>query len=71
MPSRFLIELGYNPYGSAGYDSGDGFHDEDGDGFTDMATGMRGGYKEFDDADFVSESGEGYDPFPQDLPVWE
>ncbi len=29
MPSRFLTELGYNPYGSAGY------RDEDGDGFTD------------------------------------
>ena len=29
MPSRFLTELGYNPYGSAGY------KDEDGDGFTD------------------------------------
>ena len=29
MPSRFLTELGYNPYGSVGY------RDEDGDGFTD------------------------------------
>lgn len=29
MPSRFLEELGYNPYGSAGY------RDADGDGFTD------------------------------------
>ncbi|MBR3052409.1 UvrD-helicase domain-containing protein [Candidatus Saccharibacteria bacterium] len=29
MPSRFLTELGYNPYGSSGY------RDEDGDGFTD------------------------------------
>lgn len=48
MPSRFLTELGYNPYGSAGY------HDEDGDGFTD---------DEFTETDF--------DPFPEDLPVWE
>ena len=30
MPSRFLTELGYNPYGSSGY------KDEDGDGFTDF-----------------------------------
>ena len=30
MPSRFLTELGYNPYGSAG------FKDSDGDGFTDF-----------------------------------
>ncbi len=29
MPSRFLMELGYNPYGSAGY------KDKDADGFTD------------------------------------
>ena len=46
MPSRFLTELGYNPYGSAG------FKDDDGDGFTD-----------FGDSDF--------DPFPDDIPVFE
>ena len=46
MPSRFLTELGYNPYGSAG------FRDDDGDGFTD-----------FGDSDF--------DPFPEDVPVFE
>ena len=59
MPSRFLTELGYNPYGSSGY------RDEDADGFTDIETGMRGGYKddEFSEDDF--------DPFPEDLPVWE
>ena len=31
MPSRFLMELGYNPYGSAGYGK-----DRDGDGFSDF-----------------------------------
>ena len=46
MPSRFLMELGYNPYGSAGYNSG-GFRDVDGDGFSD------------------------FDPFPEDLPIFE
>ena len=30
MPSRFLTEIGYNPYGSSGY------RDDDGDGFTDF-----------------------------------
>ncbi len=30
VPSRFLTELGYNPYGSSGY------KDRDGDGFTDF-----------------------------------
>ena len=64
MPSRFLMELGYDPYGasagstdygvgSVGYGVGSaGYGDRDGDGFTD-----------FDDADF--------DPFPDDLPVYE
>ena len=41
LPSRFLTELGYNPYGSSGYT------DEDGDGFTD------------------------FDPFPEDVPIFE
>ena len=51
MPSRFLIELGYNPYGSSGY------QDKDGDGFTD-----------FSDDDFGESD---FDPFPEDLPVFE
>ena len=51
MPSRFLIELGYNPYGSNEY------RDKDGDGFKDFAD------DEFGESDF--------DPFPDDLPVWE
>ncbi|MBR3236321.1 UvrD-helicase domain-containing protein [Candidatus Saccharibacteria bacterium] len=50
MPSRFLTELGYNPYGSAGY------KDEDGDGFKDYSD-------DFEESDF--------DPFPDDLPVYE
>ncbi len=40
MPSRFLMELGYNPYGSAGFrdENGDGFigdHEHFGDDFDD------------------------------------
>ncbi|MBR2841482.1 UvrD-helicase domain-containing protein [Candidatus Saccharibacteria bacterium] len=50
MPSRFLTELGYDPYGA---NVGSvGFRDQDGDGFTD-----------FDETDF--------DPFPDDVPVFE
>ena len=61
MPSRFLIELGYNPYGSAGY------RDKDGDGFTDFDDGDSGfdgsgDFDGFDEGDF--------DPFPDDLPVF-
>ena len=50
MPSRFLLELGYNPYGSSGY------RDADGDGFMDFTE---------------DEFGEEFDPFPDDLPVYE
>ena len=38
MPSRFLTEIGYDPYGSVSY------HDEDADGFTDEETDFRGGH---------------------------
>ena len=64
MPSRFLTEIGYNPYGSGGYGGGynggfnSGFRDENGDGFTD----------DFGDDDFSSSD---FDPFPDDLPVFE
>ncbi len=65
MPSRFLIELGYNPYGSNGYSEfgagSVGYRDEDGDGFKD--------YNEsFDMNDFGENE---FDPFPDDLPVYE
>ena len=60
MPSRFLIELGYNPYGSSLYNnrfsSNDSF-DDDNDGFKD--------YDEFDESDFPSD-----DPFPDDGPIY-
>ena len=57
MPSRFLTELGYNPYGSAGY------KDEDGDGFTDFSDSTRDFSDDFGESDF--------DPFPDDLPVFD
>ena len=58
MPSRFLTELGYNPYGSNEYGTGSmGFRDKDGDGISD-----------FSDDDFGESD---FDPFPDDLPVYE
>ncbi len=57
MPSRFLMELGYNPYGSSAGVGSMGYRDEDGDGFTD-----------FTDDDFLDGD---FDPFPEDLPVFE
>ena len=66
MPSRFLTELGYDPYRSSGMGpfgsssmgvGSAGFRDEDGDGFSDFSD------DDFGDSDF--------DPFPDDLPVFE
>ncbi len=54
MPSRFLMELGYDPYGMGAGSAG--YRDRDGDGFTDFAD-------DFGESDF--------DPFPDDLPVFE
>ncbi|MDO4741893.1 MAG: UvrD-helicase domain-containing protein [Candidatus Saccharibacteria bacterium] len=55
VPSRFLTELGYNPYGSGSFNK-TSYRDEDGDGFTD-----------FKESDFL----EDFDVFPEDLPVFE
>lgn len=55
MPSRFLGELGYK--------------DVNGDGFLDKKTvGSLGYGSDFENADFDSEE---FDPFPEDLPVFE
>ncbi|MBR2709153.1 UvrD-helicase domain-containing protein [Candidatus Saccharibacteria bacterium] len=59
MPSRFLMELGYDPYGSSGIGSA-GYHDRDGDGFTD--------FNEFGDDEFGESD---FDPFPSDGPIFE
>ncbi len=65
MPSRFLIELGYNPYGSsqgmAHFDNDS--MDYDADGFKDYGRLDDFGDDEFADSDF--------DPFPDDGPIYE
>ena len=43
-PSRFLLELGYNPYGSSDYDDGG---DYDGDGFSDPSFATKIGEADF------------------------
>ncbi|MBR3132412.1 UvrD-helicase domain-containing protein [Candidatus Saccharibacteria bacterium] len=58
MPSRFLMELGYNPYGSSLY-GGSSYRDEDGDGVVDFDNN----FDDFGESDF--------DPFPSDGPVFE
>lgn len=59
MPSRFLTELGYDPYGTNVGSAG--FRDRDGDGFTDF-----GGSRDFDGFDETD-----FNPFPDDVPVFE
>ncbi len=63
MPSRFLTELGYDPYGASPYGSA-GYRDQDGDGFTDP--NFTDDF--FNDSDFPDSD---FDPFPDDLPVFE
>ena len=60
MPSRFLTELGYNPYSTTNY------HDYNGDGLLDEFTD-----DDFDDNNFVLGDGDEIDPFPEDLPIFE
>ena len=57
MPSRFLMELGYDPYGSNLGVGSAGYRDRDADGFADF------GDDDFGESDF--------DPFPSDGPIFE
>ena len=89
MPSRFLIELGYNPYGAtAEATTCRSRRDWDGDGFTDFdetdfdgrfGSGSDGGFGGggggfgggFGDGFGGGFGGEDFDPFPDDVPVFE
>jgi len=55
MPSRFLLELGYNPYGSGAFG-------ESGEYNAKSEFGILGGDP---DGEFTD------DPFPEDVPVWD
>ncbi len=61
MPSRFLLELGYNPYGSGEFGESGVFGIEQG------SLGILGG----DPDGELSEKFDDFDPFPDDLPVFE
>ena len=72
FPSRFLQDLGFNPYGNHDID-GDGFTDDD-FGEDDFGGGSDGLWtRKPSKRSFAPENyGEdGYDPFPPDLPVYE
>ncbi len=69
-PSQFLLELGYNPYGVGNFGESGGF-DVDMNGFASGGNvgslGLLGGDP---DGEF-SDLGSDYDPFPDDVPVFE
>ncbi len=96
MPSQFLTELGYNPYGSAGYqDQTDNFATESRfqtgpQGYRAQNFGLLGGDPdgEFSQSSPLSSTtpkpktyppqpgafddlSQDYDPFPEDVPVYE
>lgn len=56
MPSRFLLELGYNPYGIGAFG-------ESGEYSAKSEFGILGGDP---DGEFAND-----DPFPEDVPVWD
>lgn len=75
-PSQFLLELGYNPYGSGGFGESGAYDVEMSNGNIG-SLGILGGDP---DGEFGSESpnsgnfdefGPDFDPFPDDLPVFE
>ena len=72
FPSRFLQDLGFNPYGNHDWD-GDGFTDDDygEDDFGGSSDGLwtrKPSKRSFAPEDYGEE---GYDPFPPDLPIYE
>lgn len=72
FPSRFLQDLGFNPYGNHDLD-GDGFTDDD-FGEDDFGGGSDGLWtRKPSRRSFAPEEHreEGYDPFPPDLPVYD
>ena len=67
FPSRFLNDLGFNPYGSHDLD-GDGFTDDDDFGEDDYSDGLwarKPGKHSFE------SDRDDFDPFPPDLPIYE
>lgn len=74
-PSQFLLELGYNPYGSGGFgESGAYDIDMSHDNGNFGEIGVFGGDPDGEFSDFSgpgSNLGEDFDPFPEDLPVFE
>lgn len=73
-PSRFLLELGYEPYGSGNFGESGMFHSAS-ESFGILGGDPDGEFGEptisSDDYGDFSDFGSDFDPFPEDLPVWE
>lgn len=73
-PSQFLLEIGYNPYGSGSfgesgaYDADQTVSDVD---FISPGSGPDFGILGGDPDGEFGGSGSGFDPFPEDVPVYE
>lgn len=68
-PSRFLLELGYEPYGSGNFGESGAFRSGS-ESFGLLGGDPDGEFGEPTTNDF-SDFADDFDPFPEDLPVWE
>ena len=70
FPSRFLNDLGFNPYGNHDMD-GDGFMDDDDFGEDDFSDSSDGLWTRKPGKHSFEPDRDEYDPFPPDLPIYE
>ena len=70
FPSRFLNDLGFNPYGNHDMD-GDGFTDDDDFGEDDFSDSSDGLWTRKPGKHSFEPDRDEYDPFPPDLPIYE
>lgn len=72
-PSRFLLELGYEPYGSGNFGESGVFHSAS-ENFGILGGDPDGEFGDATTSDFSNDFSDfesDFDPFPEDLPVWE
>lgn len=75
-PSQFLLELGYNPYGSGGFGESGAFdveasHADEGFGLLGGDPDGEFGEQSHDADSFNTDLGQDFDPFPDDVPVFD
>ncbi len=68
-PSRFLLEIGYEPYGTGAFGESGAFRSGS-ESFGLLGGDPDGEFGEPTSSDF-SEFDSDFDPFPEDLPIWE